>query len=774
MKLPRKFLIGLILAFVSNLTFAQLEELPIERISEQLHKKYEIFDGQWPKYTEDGKWIFRKEVNWFSGFIGGELWNMFEITGDEKMKNRAIAVADSLLDYAGIDYTHDMGFIFLPSVYRAYKFTGAKKYKDALILAAEMLAKRFNSKGNFIRAWGKLGTDDNEGTMIIDTMMNLKLLFIIAKITGNTDLYDIAYKHAITCMNQHVRQNFSSYHVVGFDPASGEVVKRYTHQGFEDESTWARGQAWGIYGFAIAYKFTGDQRFLKTSTEMAKYFIERLPEDFVPYWDLDLSGNDVLKDASAGAIAASGMYLLSELTPSKQNYVIFTETARKIAYSLITKYTFLNSNRETEEGLQIHCIYNYNRGNAIDESYPCGDYYFTEILLKYYNDLNGLSINPSQKRTRINLNKNWFYLEDNIRNYKDLQLSNSDWERIDLPHSWNKFDAFDQIPGYRRDASWYQKIIQLDEINIEKEYYLTFEGANLKTELFVNGKFVGEHIGGYVGFQFDITSILKNGKNEIFVRVDNSIDKYLIPSQQSDFFISGGINRDVYLDVIPAQNFSSLKISTPNVSEKSATLSLDLNVRHFTKGMTILAVLVDPNNIVVQEKEFAEVGTENSLSMDEVDNPDLWSTENPSLYTIKLQLKKDNNIIDEIEETFGFRWFEFEKNGPFYLNGKRVLLRGTHRHEDHAGFANAIPNEIHRQDIEMIKSMGANFIRLGHYPQDPEIYKACDELGILVWDELPWCRGGVGDAKWKANAKRLFAAMINQNYNHPSIILWSV
>ena len=132
------------------------------------------------------------------------------------------------------------------------------------------------------------------------------------------------------------------------------------------------------------------------------------------------------------------------------------------------------------------------------------------------------------------------------------------------------------------------------------------------------------------------------------------------------------------------------------------------------------------------------------------------------------------NIIDEVSDRIGYRWFEFKEHGPFYLNGEKLILRGTHRHEDHAGMANALTNQQHRKDIEMIKEMGANFVRLAHYPQDPEIYKACDELGLLVWDELPWCRGGVGNDEWKKNTTRLFEEQINQNYNHPSIILWSV
>ncbi len=131
----------------------------------------------------------------------------------------------------------------------------------------------------------------------------------------------------------------------------------------------------------------------------------------------------------------------------------------------------------------------------------------------------------------------------------------------------------------------------------------------------------------------------------------------------------------------------------------------------------------------------------------------MWDTENPKLYTVAVELIENKQITDKIADRVGFRWFEFKDHGPFYLNGKRLLLRGTHRHEEHAGVGAAMSNKQHRADMESIKEMGANFVRLAHYPQDPEIYKACDELGLLVWDEIPWCRGGVGNDVWKTNTK---------------------
>ena len=777
----RKYFTLCLIAF-SLLQFSNIRannDMLVEKIKNQLIKTENIIKYQFPEYTVDGKYKYRNKVNWFSGFLTGELWNLYDVTSDEALKKLAIIHTDSLIQFASIDYTHDMGFIFMPTLVETYKRTGEEKYRNAAIVAAKMLAKRFNENGNYIRAWGKLGSPKKAGLMIIDTMMNLELLFWAAQETGDYELYDIAYKHAITCMNEHVRKDFSSYHVVEFNPKNGQVVKKYTHQGATDGSTWARGQAWGIYGFAIAYKYTKDERFLNVSKKMTDYFCQHLPDDSVPFWDLSLEGKSTPRDASSAAIASSGMYLLADVVTSREDYLHYKSMAEKISNSLISKYTFLNSKRKVEEGLLIHTVYNYNKNWGIDESYPCGDFYFSEVLKK--NTLSSLEskiCNDKSKRTEKLLDKNWFYLEDNISDPKKLYLSNVEWIKIDIPHTWNKFDVIDSEPGYRRDASWYQKNILFSKIDKNKLYKLYFEGANISSTVYINGKKAGGHIGGYVGFDVDITNYIHSGDNEILVRVDNSINKEIIPSQVSDFFIYGGISRDVWLKTMPKTHFGKINISTPLVTKTEAKTNINFQIQNVQKEKMLLVVdLLDPfgKNVLHQEKLIKNNSLdEYVLNMNSISNPLLWDINKTNLYTAKLSLYIDGVIVDSISQRFGYRWYEFKEHGAFYLNGKRLLLRGTHRHEEFAGLGNALPNELHRKDIMDIKEMGANFVRLAHYPQDPEIYKACDELGILVWDEVPWCRGGVGDAEWKDNTTRLFKEQINQNYNHPSIIMWSV
>jgi beta-galactosidase len=333
------------------------------------------------------------------------------------------------------------------------------------------------------------------------------------------------------------------------------------------------------------------------------------------------------------------------------------------------------------------------------------------------------------------------------------------------------------VPGYRRAASWYKKDLYIPACKHEYRFILYFEGVNITSEIFVNGVMAGGHVGGYVGFEIDITSQVHQGKlNTIMVRVSNASDRNVIPSPKSDFFIYGGITRNVWLKVVPSNYLRSVKISTPKVSKTTAEVILQINVNYSkSKGNSfkIEAITIDKCGKEVGMRSVSTCDSIVNILMPNIKNPDLWSPDSPSLYTVQIKLRRADKVIDEISDRFGCRWFEFKDHGPFYLNGERLLLRGTQRHEDLAGYANAIPDSLQRKDMKMIKEMGANFVRLAHYPQAPEVYRACDELGLLVWDELPWCRGGVGGDVWKANTRRLLVEQIEQNYNHPSIIIHS-
>ena len=381
----------------------------------------------------------------------------------------------------------------------------------------------------------------------------------------------------------------------------------------------------------------------------------------------------------------------------------------------------------------------------------------------------------SYLRSEENINQDWSYLEFAAEDVNATKAQTG-WSAIDLPHTWNNEDVVDSEPGYRRSASWYKKDIVLKEILQNTQYILYFEGANITTSVFVNGKEAGGHIGGYIGFEIDITPYVKQGSNEIFVKVDSGYNPDIIPSQKSDFFIYGGITRDVWLKKRPKTSLGKIQVSTPNVSKELASLQVVVPIvsEEVLIGHDVEVVLRNVAGEVVTSKTNKLDGSTTTITITDIVEPMLWDIDAPNLYTVDVSLKKGEDVLDKVSDKVGFRWFEFVENGPFFLNGRRVLLRGTHRHEEHAGVGAAMSNELHRKDMEMIKEMGANFVRLAHYPQDPEIYKACDELGLLVWDELPWCRGGVGEAVWQTNTKNMLKEMIHQNYNHPSVIIWSL
>jgi beta-galactosidase len=389
----------------------------------------------------------------------------------------------------------------------------------------------------------------------------------------------------------------------------------------------------------------------------------------------------------------------------------------------------------------------------------------------------------TRTRTVANIDTGWTYTESDPISPRDLDaLPPSAWQRVDLPHTWNRFDPTDATPGYRRAASWYRRTLDLRRTPASVRSVLHFECANTVADVYVNGRRAGGHVGGYVGFDVDITRFVRrDGRDQIAVRVDNSDAVDLIPSDKSDFVIYGGLTRDVWLETRPSVAIAHVSTATPHVSHDSASTSVTVRVANHEPragDVDVDAAIIAPSGTIVG-KATAHLALRDTLatvriSLPSIAHPSLWSPASPALYTVRISLARAGATLDRVEDSFGYRWYSFEPNGPFLLNGERLLLRGTHRHEEMAGYGSAMPNALHRADMAQIKAMGANFVRLAHYPQDPEIYRAADSLGLLLWDELPWDRAGLGGATWQANTRRLLAEQIDQNINHPSIILWSL
>ncbi len=399
----------------------------------------------------------------------------------------------------------------------------------------------------------------------------------------------------------------------------------------------------------------------------------------------------------------------------------------------------------------------------------------------HYPGGEGSSVVSLPRNDSASLNSGWQYTPHGELRIDQLGQVTG-WESVTLPHTWNAVDPTDAEPGYRRAASWYRRALDVRKAPPGR-LLLRFEGANLVADVYVNGTRAGGHVGGYLGFTIDITPFVKPGQpNELAVRVDNSDDPSLIPSDKADYAIFGGLTRDVWLLSVPGVSLARVAVRTPQVSRERARVQATVELYNPAgeRGTRDLALrLFAPDGRQLSSSRHRVTLSGDTLqsvpvSVPELRRPALWSPASPALHRLTVSLARAGTEEQAIAERIGFRFFRFEPRGAFYLNGERLFIRGTHRHEERAGLGAALTNAVHADDMAMIKAMGANFVRLGHYPQDPTVYAAADSLGLLVWDELPWNRGGLGDARWKENTKRLLREQIRQNANHPSIILWSM
>ena len=364
------------------------------------------------------------------------------------------------------------------------------------------------------------------------------------------------------------------------------------------------------------------------------------------------------------------------------------------------------------------------------------------------------------------------------------------WEQINLPHCYNALDAVDPAINYYQGPSWYRKSLEIDNPYLNGHTLLHFEGAGQKTAVYIHTIKVGEHVGGYDEWTVDITDAVEKfkktaafkkqfkGKIPISIRVDNSRDLEMIPSDLSDFNVYGGIYRHLNLKYVPQTALERVFVeASVGADGKQGVVNVRGRLMPFSAqtNFEVETQLYDPAGKIVQTQQpQVNRGTLNlEFGQFLVKKPQLWSPDQPALYRLVTTIKSNGQVFKE-ESVFGFRHVAFKEKGPFLLNGKRLLLRGTHRHEDHAGVAAAMTDDQILQEMTLMKEMGVNFIRLGHYQQSRKVLEACDSLGILVWEEIPWCRGGLGGEVYQLQGKRMLTNMIEQHYNHPSVIIWGL
>nr|WP_319474327.1 glycoside hydrolase family 88 protein [uncultured Sphaerochaeta sp.] len=324
---------------------------------------------------------------WTCGFWPGEVCLAWEYAKDSVFLNAANILAESFLyrieNKIEVDH-HDMGFLYTPSCVSLYKLDGNERAKRAALLAADQLLTRFQEKGSFIQAWGTMDEKENY-RFIIDCLMNLPLLYWASEVTGDAKYRTIALLHTDTCLKYSFREDGSTFHTFFMDQENGEPLRGETCQGYRADSFWARGQAWSLYGLALSYRYTKDERCLKQFRESTSFFLSRLPEDLVPYWDLIFTEGDEPRDSSSASIAACGLLEMADLLDDTQAD-LYRSWAKKLIRSLYDSYRVTDPSYSN--GLVLHGTYSkkspYNTctPEGVDECVSWGDYFYMEALTR--------------------------------------------------------------------------------------------------------------------------------------------------------------------------------------------------------------------------------------------------------------------------------------------------------------------------------------------------------------------------------------------------------
>jgi beta-galactosidase len=395
----------------------------------------------------------------------------------------------------------------------------------------------------------------------------------------------------------------------------------------------------------------------------------------------------------------------------------------------------------------------------------------------------------AQVRTETGLNQYWKFTKGTF-DPSGTPNPATHWETVSLPHTWNKDDVTDDVPDYYRALCWYRKNIAVSPDLKNKNVYLYFEGANQQTVVYVNGKKAGNHIGGYTAFCVQIDQYLnfdEPNQNEIAVSVDNSFSPN-IPPLTADFTFYGGIYRNVKLVSTNKVHFDmsdgagGVYVTTPQVSAAMASVKVSAKLIKYVGFKNKLKVVstvfdADGNSVAVKstilpKDKLAESSVVQDITA--IANPHLWSTDDPYLYRVVTQVYNADTkeLLDELSNPLGFRWFKFDAAKGFFLNDKPLKLIGASRHQDFAGLGNALPEGYHEADMKLLKAMGGNFLRIAHYPQAPEVLAACDRLGILATVEIPIVNAITESDEFTNNSKQMLEEMLHQNFNHPALIIW--
>lgn len=386
----KKYILGFLIVVLCSCT--SHSTLEVEPLLDYCEKQIEKTLSDWDDTTHlprnilpgkgECKWNYTSIYDWTSGFWPGILWYAYEYSHDAEIKKQAerYSLALSPVLERKLD-NHDLGFMMYCSLGNAYRLTGEQRYKDMLLRAADSLATLFDERVGTIHSWPGMRQQKGwQHNTIIDNMLNLELLFWAARNGGNKDLYDIALSHAEVTANNQFRDDYSTCHVVIYDTITGKRLNQLTHQGYADNSLWARGQSWAVYGFTMCYRETGNAAFLEIAQKAADIYLQRLPADYVPYWDFDVPNiTEEPKDASAAAIMASGLLELASYIRDEVKAKRYFDAAIKMLKSLSSP-AYLSG--EENNAFLLHSTGHKPHGLEIDASIIYADYYYIEALIR--------------------------------------------------------------------------------------------------------------------------------------------------------------------------------------------------------------------------------------------------------------------------------------------------------------------------------------------------------------------------------------------------------
>ena len=373
-------------------------------------------------------------------------------------------------------------------------------------------------------------------------------------------------------------------------------------------------------------------------------------------------------------------------------------------------------------------------------------------------------------RTIVNFNAKWAFTKQADAIPATLPMN---WNWVNLPHTWNAIDGNDGANDYYRGTCYYAKSVDKSDLPEAQQYYLEIQGANSSADVYLNGKHLAHHDGGYSTWRVNVTETMTSGDNLFVITVDNTANNTVYP-QMADFTFYGGLYRDVNLICVNESHFDldyygshGVKI-TPEVVEKDAKVEILTTVTNKKEGQTVRYTIYAACGC-----EVAQVETEETKAVLEIKDVHLWhGRKDPYLYSALVELIENGEVIDDVMTNFGVRTFEIHPENGFILNGEEYPLRGVSRHQDRAGVGNALTHEHHEEDMALIAEMGANTIRLAHYQHDQYFYDLCDEYGMVIWAEIPYISKHMPTGR--ENTISQMKELVVQNYNHPSIVVWGL